>query len=185
MKLYHYTTPANVMLIAGDGLRPRAKEKNAHMSNGIPVVWLTLQESIVATAADIAQLMARCGDDYGFKEGDLLFGGAARLTVCLERHDRRLMRYPDFLRSQGADMGFFRKRLLPDCLNKWWVYRGVIPARKIDTSLPPAVMLECLDHQIATHPNAEARDRFKMMRAQIAPLPPDYSVLFDIVKKAA
>ena len=54
MILYHYTTPARVLLIAASGLKPNASEDNAYMTGGIPVVWLTRQESNVVTAAYVA-----------------------------------------------------------------------------------------------------------------------------------
>ena len=100
MKLYHYTKPGNVMMISGQGLQPRAHENNAHMTGGVPVVWLTAEPSIIVTEADIAHMMRAVGHTGDKKLGDLYFGGPARLTVELPRHDKRLARYADFMRKR-------------------------------------------------------------------------------------
>jgi hypothetical protein len=129
---------------------------------------LTRQESNLATAADVAFLRESHGADY--QEGDMMFGGKARLTVTLDRASKRLVRYVDFLRKH---------RLLvptlfpPSALQDWWVYLGHIPAHKIDTRLPLSLALECLDHHIATHPDLDARARFQVQRDSLATEDPD------------
>jgi hypothetical protein len=50
---------------------------------------------------------------------------------------------------------------------------GDIPPHKIDMRLPAAVMLECLDHHIATHPDGGFRDQLKTLRKHVAASPPD------------
>ena len=60
------------------------------------------------------------------------------------------------------------------------LYLGVIPPRKIDITMTVALIVECLDHHIQTHPDADARERFAEQRAQIATLPPDRLASFDL-----
>jgi hypothetical protein len=51
MLVYHYTRPTNVMLIAEQGLLPNASDDNGFMTDNMPVVWLTRQQSNITTAA--------------------------------------------------------------------------------------------------------------------------------------
>jgi hypothetical protein len=53
-------------------------------------VWLTRQESNAATAADIEHC-AKIGERVGL--GEPIFGDPERVTVHLERHDRKLVRH--------------------------------------------------------------------------------------------
>ncbi len=167
MILYHFTHPGNVMLISRQGLQPGASEDTLLMTDGAPVVWLTRQESNIATASEVAD-MAKVGMDY--KEGAMMFGGAARLTVRLEPQ-KRLQRYCDLPSVKVA-------ALTPAVLNDWYVYFGTIPPSKIDTTMPAPIILECLDHHIATHPDEKSRENFKAMRAQVAALPPGRTACF-------
>ncbi len=122
---------------------------------------------------------------------------AARLTVHLERHDKRLMRYGAFLRKHKYFVfvedgrGHASKADAPEdregrvdtasfpswALDKWWVYLGTIPPRKIDTIIPAAKMLEGLDQMIAKLSGSDkfkaARAEYKAKRRQVASLPPD------------
>jgi hypothetical protein len=173
MLLYHYTLAANVLRIAGQGLKAAAGEENGFISGGIPVVWLTEQESNIATEADKAA--------WRFPEelhvGKPMFGGSARLEVRLERHDPRLIRYFKFVRKLRLDLdvsGFLHAK-------KWWVYRGDIPASEVCTVVPARVAIECLDFHIERHPDAEAREMFKAWRADFATLPPDDTVAFEML----
>lgn len=171
MILYHFTHPGTVLRIAAEGLKPDARPENAFMTGGVPVVWLTRQPSNIVTAADVTHMQKH--DCLDRNEGDLLFGGTARVTVELQPQ-KRLVRYRDFLKASGCDMAALGTFLTPTALTQWYVYLGDISPRKIDTSMPVAVARECFDHHIATHPDPEARERYKVMRAQIAELP-DYA----------
>src|SRR5437762_6940466 len=147
------------------------------MTGGVPVVWLTRQQSNLLTAADVAHLQKHgCLDR---KEGDPMFGGKARLTVHLNSR-KRLMRYGDFLRQEGRALNVDPAGLPPTAPTQWYIYFGGIPPRRIDTGLPAAVALECLDHHIATHPDPDARERYKAQPAQIAQLPDNARIDFDI-----
>ena len=168
MILYHFTHPGTVLRIAKEGLKPVARPDNAFMTGGVPVVWLTRQPSNIVTAADVAHMQTH--DCVDRNEGDLIFGGNARLTVELQPQ-KRLVRYRDFLKANGGDMVALGTILTPTALTQWYVYLGVIRARRIDTSMPVEVALECFDHHIATHPDPEARERYRAARAQIAQLP--------------
>jgi hypothetical protein len=165
MIFYHFTHPGTVLKIAAEGLKPEARPDNAFMTGGVPVVWLTRQQSNIVTTADVAYMQKH--DCLDRQEGDLLFGGTARLTVELQPQ-KRLMRYRDFLKTTSSDFGTI---LTPTALAQWYVYLGVIPPRRIDTSMPVAVALECFDHHIATHPDPQARERYRATRAQIAQVP--------------
>ena len=168
MILYHFTHPGTVLRIAAEGLKPEARPDTALMTAGVPVVWLTRQQSNVATAADVAHLEKHGGCDR--KEGDLAFGGNARLKVTL-LPQKRLMRYRDFLQVIGGDMVALGMILTPTALTQWYVYLDVIPPRRIDTSLPVVVARECFDHHIATHPDPAARQRYRVIREQLSQLP--------------
>jgi hypothetical protein len=168
MIFYHFTHPGTVLKIVAEGLKPEARPDNACMTGGVPVVWLTRQQSNIVTAADVAHMQKH--DCLDRKDGDLLFGGTARLTVELQPQ-KRLVRYRDFLKMTGSDMAALGTILTPTALTQWYVYLGVIPPRRIDTSMPVAVARECFEHHIATHPDPQARERYKAVRAQIAQVP--------------
>src|SRR6476646_8497161 len=102
MKLYHFTQPGAVLHIASDGLRPNVRDSHAHMTGGIPVVWLTRQPNNVMTAADFKDVTLRTkavgkAMDPNWRIGGPIFGGAARVAVDLAHHDKRLTCYPTFL----------------------------------------------------------------------------------------
>ncbi|CUU17588.1 hypothetical protein ABIB94_008424 [Bradyrhizobium sp. JR7.2] len=175
MNLYHFTHPGTVLRIAAEGLKPNDDD---FMSGGLPVVWLTRQQSNVMTAADVAHMHRMEVGDLNRKDGDLIFGGKARLTVRLEPQ-KRLVKYRDFLRDGGAPL-VDPACLTQTALTQWYVYLGVIPPRKIDITMTVALIVECLDHHIQTHPDADARERFAEQRAQIATLPPDRLASFDL-----
>lgn len=166
------------MMIAVQGLKPSASDDNAFMTGGLPVVWLTRQQSNITTAAQASHFKKLGIDMPGCKEGDGTFGGNARLTVRLEPQ-KRLMKYSDFLRrNMPAAVEPSRKSLTPDAWANWYIFLGTIPPHRIDTTLPASLALECLDHHIATHPDADARERFKAFRKQVAARPPDAPVIF-------
>jgi hypothetical protein len=125
MKLFHYTNPGTYLGIAASGITPHASDENAFMTGGVPVVWLTRQASNVVTAEYLALMVKSYGEEMAKRKvGESMFGGTARLTVNLARHDKRLVRYLDFLREPG--MAAIREGLLPEALRSWWVYFGTI-----------------------------------------------------------
>ena len=143
------------------------------------MVWLTRQQSNIVTAADVAHMeKLGCLDR---KEGDLNFGGNARLTVNLQPQ-KRLMRYRDFLQVTGGDLDALGMILTPTAMAQWYVYLDVIPPRRIDTSLPVVIALECFDLHIATHPDPEARQRYSVIRDQISQLPDGARVEINVTR---
>lgn len=175
MKLYHYTTPANVLLISGQGLKPQASDDGAILTAGMPVVWLTRQSSNELTQDEVTYLTSV---GVPAKVGELSFGGTARIRVRLNSNDRKLVRYSDVYRKL-MKMGLLFQ-LPPVAIEDWFVYLGAIPPARIDTALPAHQMLECLDHHIATHPHAEARETFKAIRLNVAVLPEGGTARFTI-----
>jgi hypothetical protein len=200
MILYHYTIPENLFLISQSGLKPHihreGKEDDAHyMTMGQPVVWLTRQESNLVTEADIAHYRARGLGESDLREvGDFMFGGPVRLSVNIERYNKRLIQFAKFLRTTdlvaihrinsekqvtGLDMlRVFENILTQDSLTQWWLYCGTIPPHKIEIELTAGGALPGIEYQIANHPDEEARTRFKMLRDKVAALPPDEPVSF-------
>jgi hypothetical protein len=127
MLFYHYTCPTNVMLIAEQGLLPDASDDNGFMTDNMPVVWLTRQQTNITTAAQAAHYKKLGVDMPGTKEGDETFGGAARLNVRLEPQ-KRLMKYSDFLRKNvPAAVAATRAHLTPTAWENWYVFLGIIP----------------------------------------------------------
>jgi hypothetical protein len=181
MRLYHYTHPGTCLRIGTEGLLPGASEDNDLMTGGLPVVWLTRQESNVADAGHIEHMVKVVGH-ADRKTGDPMFGGTARLTVNLSRHDRRLIRYADFLRRAGMD--FVSTRLHEGALTSWWVYLGIIPPEKVEPVTAATAVL-CLDWHIETHPDVEARGYFKTQRERLAACRPDTVVHFACYEAAA
>ena len=168
MVLYHFTQPGNLLHIAAEGLQPSTRAAHGFMTGGIPVVWLTREQTNIATAGDAVHLAAQGNPEC--KAGDIKYGGRARLTVTLARHDKRLMRYLDFCGKNGGDVAAIRHILTPGAVQSWWVYVGLIPPHKIDLTVSRATALECLDHHIATHPDIEARAEFVRQRDTVAKL---------------
>jgi hypothetical protein len=89
------------------------------------------------------------------------------------------MRYADFLQRIGTNMKVFREVLIPDALTSWWVYQGAIPPHKIEPATV-AVVTECLDWHIKTHPDFGARAQFKAERERLATCPPDAPCAFEL-----
>jgi hypothetical protein len=173
MRLFHYTHPGTYLRIAAEGLLPHCKEDDALMTGGVPVVWLTRETSNIATAAHIEHYVKLGVSE--FKVGELMYGGTARLEVQLERSNRKLMRYVDFVRKTKCIPKLMLSRTAQ---TSWWVYLGVIPPHKIEP-IDAATMLACLAWHIKTYPDLKARERLKAVRKQIKrlSLPPDARIL--------
>lgn len=56
--------------------------------------------------------------------GDITCAGPARLAVWVERHNRKLMRYADFL-SMYDEAGVSHL-VTPTARTHWWVFQGII-----------------------------------------------------------
>ena len=153
MKLYHFTTTQNLLLVSWNGLKPGA---NAAWQTGRPCVWLTRQESNVATAADVE----RCaGFGVEWEIGAPVFGGPERVTVHLERHDRKLVPYRDVATAEARLMG-------PYARSSWWVYFGDIPPSKI-APITIAQAVASIDIQISVADDVEQRAHFVKIRSRL------------------
>jgi hypothetical protein len=173
MRLFHYTHPSRCLLIAMHGLSPQCREENALMTGGLPVVWLTKERSNVVSPEHVQQLAVL---GVVAKVGEPMYGGSARLEVHLDRSDK-LLRYADFVQKTKciSPAKLFRTALTAS----WWVHLDVIPPHKIEP-IDAATYLECLDHHIETHPDLEARARFKAQREKIRNLPPDARITLTV-----
>jgi len=176
MQLFHYTHPSLYLHIAYQGLLPHCKELNAPMTGGTPVVWLTRETSNLTTAKDVEHYVKVFGS-CDRKVGEPMYGDTARLTVSLERSDRKLIGYPDFLHQTGS--AAILKMLPLAARTSWWIYLGAIPPHKIEP-IDVATMLACLDWHVETHPDPEARAQFAAQREQIKDLPADTRIDLSI-----
>ncbi len=123
MQLFHFTEPSIYLHIAYQGLLPHCKELNAPMTNGVPVVWLTRETSNIVTTAYLAEVVKLCREPLERKVGEPVYGGTARLTVHLDRADRKLVRYADFLHETGS------AAILKRCHGRHAHHGGFIAAR--------------------------------------------------------
>jgi hypothetical protein len=159
MKLYHYTMIENLLPISWNGLKPKnALDEGETWQTGRPVVWLTRQESNAATAADVEHL-ARLGVSVVL--GALLFGGPGRVTVHLERHDRKLVRYAEIASK------FVKPLMPPYTLVSWWVYLDHIPPSNIEP-ITVAQAIAGLDFRITVTSDFMKRARYAAMRAELS-----------------
>jgi hypothetical protein len=185
MQLYHFTHPGNWLSIAMDGLEPNVTKGNGRYEYGpdaipVPAVWLTREQLNIWTAEEVEHYTRVRGHAVG-AVGELAYGGTARLTVHLARHDKKLIRFRDALLKCGDYEQ--AKVLSPTVRNLWWLYHGVIPPHKIE---PPSasVMIECLDHNIERCSDAIVGARFRGHRARLAAFPPDTPVALNMIDDA-
>jgi hypothetical protein len=175
LMLYHFTQPGTYWPIAVDGIEPSTGKDgcNEHMSAGVPVVWLTTEESNVVTAADIEHMNAVCKGGADREVGDINYGGTLRLTVRLKRSDQRLIRYNEFLERSYPPQGLqFMRRAVSRWIESWLLYSGTINFNKIDP-ISAADYIDCLNHHIETHPDLSAREMYAAQREQLRTMPPD------------
>jgi hypothetical protein len=165
MILYHYTNPENALLI--------------------PVVWLTKEESNLATEAN-AKAYAEIGCNDLVAVGKPQYGGPVRCVVKVER-SKHVMRYVEFLQTTNVvltntDTGdltgrdVLRKyKELSDvaALSSWWICTRAIPASRVCVPLTRAQAIEACQWHVETHPDAGGRDRFKQQRDSFAAAPDD------------
>ena len=110
MRLFHYTTTTNAILIGlkadcgrgGNGLQPQLEHAGPTQTMGVPVVWLTTQQSNIATPEHIAHLSRFPGNE-DLKVGEPMFGGPVQCVVNVER-SRHVMRWTEFMRTTKATM---------------------------------------------------------------------------------
>lgn len=182
MRLFHYTDPSTYLLIGTQGLLPQCTEDTLYMTGGVPVVWLTRETSNIATAEYIAHVKSLGLADHEIgKLGKLKYGGTARLAVQLERTNKKLMRYADFLRKAACPLSI-KPLLHHTAATAWWVYLGVIPPHKIEP-VDVATMRACLEWHIETHPDLATRARFKADLEQLKSLPPDARISFHMQRE--
>ena len=171
MKLYHFTVIENLVLISWNGLKPDPLRGTRHA--GHPVVWLTRQKSNAATAADVEHF-ARPGVPEAVL-GAPLFGGPERMTVNLERHDRKLVRYAEIASE------FEKSCMRLPYLMSWWVYFGHIPPSKIEP-ITVAQAIAGLDVLIDTADDFKKRARYTAMRAELSLQSADQPVVWNLTE---
>jgi hypothetical protein len=180
MRLYHFTTPKRPFLIFACGLLPYIHREGlpndaGYLTGGQPVVWLTRQETNVATAADIARCK-KYAPNHDITLGKGCFGGPVRLTLNLAHHDKRLVRYGEWFRANVRDADAVARRLGQAALTSWYIYFGIIPPKRIETELTVALALPGLEDEIENNPNLEARASYAAIRDRLIDLPPDHPV---------
>lgn len=193
MQLYHYTTVVNALLIgmSGEGLKPSTHDYGAFgagQTMGVPVVWLTKQESNICTPEWAARLGKYPGNE-NIKVGDPAFGGSVQCIVNVER-SRHLIRWIEFMRTtkivaecEGHPRITAREILAcydmpPGFCEGWWISLKCIPANRVIVPMTPAQAMEACEWQIEKHPDAEARERFKRQRDDFAALDPNALLVF-------
>lgn len=209
MNLYHFTVPENALLIGmGDGLKLdvlKIDHAQRRQTMGQSCVWLTQEESNAATAADIEQWTKAAlvepplpsARPLTLKVGEPRYGGPVRCQVFIERHNKKLVRWLDFLRTTtlvethpelpdyqvtGCELLEQIQRsawYMPEVARKWWVYFGEIPNRKIGVPLTRAQAIEGCDWHVEKARTAEAREQWKQQRETFASTPDDALFLFE------
>ncbi len=177
MRLYHFTTQENIWLLSQRGLEPSSKPEVLNQTMGRPAVWLT--ESMT--------------DRYITEH---LQDRTVILAVEAEKHSKKLMHYPKFLRSRGTSIHEFydpTKLISGTDLNLWWVHFGTIPPHRlglkvgadwceIRDAMTAAIALPGIELQIkSARENGEVERQARMMemREQLMAIPPDSHVTFN------
>jgi hypothetical protein len=192
MQLYHYTNAPNALLIGlGRGLSARLGEHNnsdGGQTMGVPVVWLTREQSNCATAEHVAYLAEH---GIAHKLGEPMYGGPVRCIVEIER-SKHVMRYGEFLqttkivginpqtgeRVTGRDLarGYAK---LPGALTHWWISTRDIPVSKICVPLTRAQGIEACEWQVTHEDDPEARASWQRQRDAFAEQPDNARFLFN------
>jgi len=166
-KLYHYTCRTNLFGIAVNGLTPNKYEPPTDLlTMGLPVVWLTTQESLTPTAADLEHMRRHDKDAERFKEATLLERDT-RITVNLSTLSRRLVHWVTWLSTTnrvlvdaenpddttrhitGRDvLQMFPPT--PTAKKHYWIYFGTIKPARIDLRPTPETMLPGIESNIAS-----------------------------------
>jgi hypothetical protein len=202
MKLYHFTTQENALLVALGGLQPKVRNDHVFQTFGTPVVWLTREESNLATAEHVAHFAKINRADLINTVGAPLYSSSnpVRCEVELSRHNKKLMRWIDFLRTTDLAAGdplngeiaatgsdivhIVQHSIAQTCREKWWIYMGDIPVRKMFVPLSAATALHGVDYQIEHNEDAEAvAQSWRPLREQLAALDPTDLVQFSETEK--
>jgi hypothetical protein len=187
--LYHYTIPENALLIAlGGGLKPGLGLKggqNAYQTLGMPVVWLTKEQTNIATADDVA--LMKCGEVGGPR-----YGGEVRCEVHIER-SKHLQRYLDFLKTTDrkaidpatGEISFDGTTVLTSfprhsSFRSWWIYDREIPRSKIMVPLTREQAIAGCQWHVETSPDAEGvKERWQSQLDEFARAPTGTVFLFN------
>jgi hypothetical protein len=160
MILYHYTENKNLLGISLRGLKP-PDEGAGLLTMGQPVVWLTTQETLAPTQADLDHLRRTQSDEQikPFVEaGTMILGPDTRLTIRLRTPDRKLVHYYSWLRTTDiaamSDTGIITGRdlaekMCPTARKHWWIYFGTIKPARIELNMTPMRALPGIEYNLA------------------------------------
>ena len=181
MRLYHFAMPGSALLLGlGRPLKPGfSKDGNQWQTMGVPVVWLTKEESNLATADDM-KLAAAFDPPIELELGEPRYGGPVRCIVEIER-SKHIMRYAEFLRTttivavtaEGEEQT--GRQLLqrmepisnPGVFTSWWICKREIPASRIWVPMTRAQAIEGCDWH-AKHSAPEGREQWTKQRHEFA-----------------
>lgn len=156
MRLYHFTEAKNLVGISIRGLAP---QPCGPLTMGQEVVWLSTQETLRPTQADLDWGAVHLEEPERYRE-QMILGCDTRLTVHLSTASKRLVHYHTWLRttklvgiSDDPDaplcVGNDLLKLATPSSHKWWIYFGTIPPKKIELDLTPATALPGIKHNLA------------------------------------
>jgi hypothetical protein len=193
LRLYHYTYLKNLFGISVAGLTPCKHDPPLDiMTMGQPVVWLTSQETIKPTQADLDYMDEQ--DAEAFRE-QMFVGRDTRLTVNLSTMSKRLVHYHTWLRTtklaaitNDPDAPPFTGKdflklcsLPPSAREHWWVYFGTIKPARIELKTA-GLALPGIEENLASANEKGDADRIARLtdlRDHLSALPHDQSVRFN------
>lgn len=187
MKLYHYTTSSNAILIVGigdkgigSGLQPHLTEHGTYgpmQTMCQPVVWLTKAENNLATPEYIAHLSQFPGNE-DLKVGEPMYGGPVQCIVNVER-SRHVMRWTEFMHTtpDGRDV-FNNYDMPPSFTTGWWISLKTIPLSRIIVPLTREQAVEGCEWQIKQADNASLKQRWTQKRDTFATTEPGTLFVF-------
>ena len=164
------------------------------MTMGQPVVWLTTQETIKPTQADLDYMDEQ--DAEAFRE-QMFVGRDTRLTVNLSTMSKRLVHYHTWLRTtklaaitDDPDAPPFTGNdflklcsLTPSAREHWWVYFGTIKPARIELKMTAGLTLPGIEENLASAIEEGAANkvaRFTELRDQIKSLPFGTPINFNV-----
>ena len=195
LRLYHYTYLKNLFGISVAGLTPCKHDPPLDiMTMGQPVVWLTTQETIKPTQADLDYMDEQ--DAEAFRE-QMFVGRDTRLTVNLSTMSKRLVHYHTWLRTtklaaitDDPDAPPFTGNdflklcsLTPSAREHWWVYFGTIKPARIELKMTAGLTLPGIEENLASAIEEGAANkvaRFTELRDQIKSLPFGTPINFNV-----
>jgi hypothetical protein len=189
LKLFHFTEKKNLLSIAMRGLTPNVPDLSL-TTMGQAVVWLTRQQTMKPTAADIAYLKASDHpEDLELFSESMLLNKDTRLTVNLSNVGKRLCHYQTWMQKTkitaahdsgtvltGADV--LKLHQLPSIAD-WFIYFGTVPPHKIELETTAENMLPGVEHNLASaveEGNAERIASLTKMRDQMKALQLDQAL---------